>query len=44
MAWLLVVAALVASSHAVEPWRTAEQPDLKQALKKAPLLQTESLG
>jgi len=27
-----------------EPWRAVEQPDLKQALEQAPVLQTESLG
>ena len=27
-----------------EPWRAAEQPELKQALEKAPVLSTESLG
>ena len=26
------------------PWGTVDQPDLKQALEKAPVLQTESLG
>ncbi len=29
---------------AAEPWRAVEQPDLKQALEHAPLLETESLG
>lgn len=29
---------------AAEPWRAVEQPELKQALESAPLLQTESLG
>jgi len=29
---------------ATEPWRVAEQPELKQALEKTPVLQTESLG
>ena len=27
-----------------QPWRAAEQPELKQALEQAPLLRTESLG
>lgn len=27
-----------------EPWRVVDQPDLKQTLEKAPVLQTESLG
>jgi len=31
-------------SAAEEPWRAVEQPELKQALENAPLLQTESLG
>ncbi len=29
---------------AAESWRVVEQPELKQALEKAPVLQTESLG
>jgi len=29
---------------AAEPWRAAEQPELKQALEQAPALRTESLG
>ncbi len=29
---------------ATEPWHVVEQPELKQALEKAPVLQTESLG
>ncbi len=36
--------ALSAIAAAGEPWRVAEQPDLQQALEKAPLLATESLG
>ena len=31
-------------SAAREPWHAAEQRDLEQALERAPLLQTESLG
>jgi hypothetical protein len=27
-----------------QPWRVLEQPELKQALEDAPVLQTESLG
>jgi hypothetical protein len=27
-----------------DPWRVAEQPELKEALEKSPVLQTESLG
>src|SRR5438093_1593087 len=46
--WLSVRAtAVLAAGHvalAAEPWRVAEQPDLKLALEKAPVLQTESLG
>ena len=26
------------------PWRVVEQPDLKQAIEKAPVLRSESLG
>jgi outer membrane protein assembly factor BamB len=29
---------------AASPWRVVEQPELKEALEKAPVLQTESLG
>jgi hypothetical protein len=32
------------TGSATEPWRVVEQPELKQALEQAPLLQTESLG
>lgn len=44
--WLLAAMILVAGwgPAAAEPWRAAEQPDLKQALETAPALQTESLG
>jgi YVTN family beta-propeller protein len=38
---MLVVSRSLAAG---EPWRAAEQPDLKQALEQAPVLQTESLG
>jgi hypothetical protein len=33
-----------ASSAAAEPWRVVEQPELKETLERAPVLQTESLG
>jgi len=46
--WIgMCVAAMLLVSRAVaatEPWRVAEQPELKQALEKAPVLQTEPLG
>ena len=32
------------ASAATEGWRASEQPDLKQALERAPVLRTESLG
>jgi hypothetical protein len=43
---MLAGAALIAprGASAGEPWPIAEQPELKQALESAPLLQTESLG
>jgi hypothetical protein len=44
MVWQIVAAVLVSRAHAGELWRTVEQPELKQTLEKAPLLQTESLG
>ena len=48
LAWLLGCAAaafLTDRTHAAEqPWHAVEQPELKQALEKAPLLETESLG
>jgi hypothetical protein len=34
----------LASAVAAEPWPIAEQPDLAQALERAPLLATEALG
>jgi hypothetical protein len=46
-AWWMVlsVAAMsVAERAAAEPWHAVEQPELKQALEDAPVLQTESLG
>ena len=43
--WIGVcVAAVLNVAVASEAWRVAEQPDLQQALEKAPVLQTESLG
>ena len=48
VAWLSVFAAVVlAASQAVaaaEPWRVAEQPEVKQTFERAPVLQTESSG
>jgi len=45
MVWCAAVALLAGRGHAAgEPWRAAEQPELKQALEQATLLQTESLG
>lgn len=41
------VTAMLIATHALaaaEPWRVVEQPELKQALENAPVLQTESLG
>ena len=38
----VLIATQVASAG--EPWRVVEQPDLEQALERAPILQTESLG
>jgi hypothetical protein len=38
------LAAMLSAAVAGEPWRAVEQPDLKEALAKAPLLKTESLG
>ena len=32
------------SVAAEDPWRVSEQPELKEALEHAPVLQTESLG
>ncbi len=45
MVWCVSVALLAGGGlAAAEPWRAAEQPDLKEALEQAPLLRTESLG
>jgi hypothetical protein len=45
MAWCAAMIVAAGSAAAMgEPWRTVEQPALKQALEKAPVLQTESLG
>jgi hypothetical protein len=46
--WIgMIAGVMLCVSRAVattEPWRAVEQPELRQALEKAPLLQTESLG
>ncbi len=46
--WMVCCAAVTLlvgrGSAAAEPWRATEQPELKQALEKAPVLRTESLG
>jgi len=46
--WTGLLAALLFAqargAAAGEPWRAVEQPELKQALENAPVLQTESLG
>ncbi len=43
--WCAAAAFLTSWGHAdAAPWRAAEQPELKQALEKAPVLKTESLG
>jgi len=42
--WAAVTLLAGRGEAAGEPWRAAEQPELKQALEKAPLLKTESLG
>lgn len=39
-----VICTVTAHVAAAEPWRAVEQPDLKQALDRAPVLETESLG
>jgi hypothetical protein len=48
VAWMALCAIVLASigwrSASGEPWRAIEQPELKQALEKAPLLQAQSLG
>jgi outer membrane protein assembly factor BamB len=41
---LFFAAAAATGVLAADPWHAAEQPDLEEALRKAPLLQTESLG
>lgn len=40
----IAVLAVIQASRAAQPWRVDEQPELKEALQKAPVLQTESLG
>jgi len=45
--WKTVMAVVLVASRpgiGAEPWLAVAQPELKQALEKAPLLQTESLG
>jgi len=46
--WTSVLAASLfaqaGGAAAAGPWRAADQPELKESLEKAPLLQTESLG
>lgn len=43
--WCAAVAFLMGrGSAAGEPWHAVEQPELKQALEKAPVLKTETLG
>ena len=49
IAWTGLLAALLfahvrGAAAAGEPWRAAEQPELKQALESAPVLRTELLG
>lgn len=45
MAWCAAMIFVAGSGAAAgEPWRAAEQPDLKQALQRAAVLHTESLG
>ena len=41
---LSVAGILVVGPTAGEPWQAVEQPELKEALERAPVLQTESLG
>jgi hypothetical protein len=42
--FVVMIFALGSGAAAADPWRVAEQPELKQALESAALLQTESLG
>jgi len=45
MAWCVaMILAAGPGAAAGEPWRAEDQPELKQALEKAPVLQAESLG
>ena len=45
MVWCAAVTLLPClGGAAAEPWRAVEQPDLKQALEHAPLLETELVG
>ena len=42
--WSTLILAACAVLADAERWRAADQPELKQALEHAPLLETESLG
>ena len=44
LVWIVALWTATGSLEAGEPWRVVEQPELKQALEKAPVLPTESLG
>jgi hypothetical protein len=45
VSWIgMSAAAALNAAAAGEPWRVAAQPGLKEALERAPVLQTESLG
>jgi outer membrane protein assembly factor BamB len=42
--WAIALLPIDNAWAAGEPWRAVDQPELKQALESAPILQTESLG
>src|SRR5512147_1103437 len=42
--WAAVIWLVAPPLGAGEPWRVVDQPELKEALEQAPVLQTESLG
>ena len=45
VSWIgMCAAAALSAAAAGEPWRVVAQPDLKEELERAPVLQTESLG